>query len=80
MFHSGPIEIPRCFDHAASGEEKVQGGEGVMNAENLDSRVRGKDGGGSPPAVEIVEIPRSFVTAQDMLRAEGCSVRFAHDC
>jgi len=44
----------------------IQGGEGVTNTENLDSRFRGKDGRGSRLPVVIVGIPR--------LRAEGCLI------
>jgi hypothetical protein len=35
----------------------IQGGGGVTNTENLDSRFRGKDGRRSRLPVDIVEIP-----------------------
>jgi len=50
MSISGRIEIPfpqagrRFVMPAKAG---IQGGEGVTNTENLDSRFRGKDGRGS---------------------------------
>ena len=70
MSFSGMVEIPRSFRRCsghASGEEKVQGGKGVTNTENLDSRFRGKDGRGIRLPVDIVELPR--------LRAEGCLIK-----
>ena len=44
----------------------IQGGEGVTNTENLDSRFRGKDGRGSQIRVDIIGSPR--------LRAEDCLI------
>ena len=36
----------------------IQGGEGVTNTENPDSRFRGKDGSGSPLPVDKFRTPR----------------------